>query len=69
MQSNTTFNWAIIVILYDIYDWKYILIIVQLKVVFVFYIPGAGKSLARPTSLSTFFSVQGRGGSPTGPDP
>jgi hypothetical protein len=30
---------------------------------------GADKSLARPTSLSTvFFSVQGRGGSPKGPD-
>jgi hypothetical protein len=30
---------------------------------------GAGKSLARPTSLSIDFSVQGTGGSPTGPDP
>jgi hypothetical protein len=30
---------------------------------------GAGKSLARPTSLSIFFSVQGTGGSPTEPDP
>jgi hypothetical protein len=31
---------------------------------------GAVKSLARPTSLSiVFFSVQGKGGSPTGPDP
>jgi hypothetical protein len=30
---------------------------------------GADKSLARPTSLSIFFSVQGTGGSPTGPDP
>jgi hypothetical protein len=30
---------------------------------------GAGKSLARPTSLSIVFSVQGRGGSPTKPDP
>jgi hypothetical protein len=30
---------------------------------------GADKSLARPTSLSIVFSVQGRGGSPTGPDP
>jgi hypothetical protein len=29
----------------------------------------ADKSLARPTSLSTVFSVQGTGGSPTGPDP
>jgi hypothetical protein len=28
----------------------------------------ADKSLARPTSLSIFFSVQGTGGSPTGPD-
>jgi hypothetical protein len=27
------------------------------------------KSLARPTSLSVIFSVQGTGGSPTGPDP
>jgi hypothetical protein len=30
---------------------------------------GADKSLARPTSLSIFFSVQGIDGSPTGPDP
>jgi hypothetical protein len=30
---------------------------------------GAEKSLARPTSLSIAFSVQGTGGSPTGPDP
>jgi hypothetical protein len=30
---------------------------------------GADKSLARPTSLSIFFSVQGTGGSQTGPDP
>jgi hypothetical protein len=30
---------------------------------------GADKSLARTTSLSTVFSVQGTGGSPTGPDP
>jgi hypothetical protein len=30
---------------------------------------GAAKSLARPTSLSVVFSVQGKGGSPTGPDP
>jgi hypothetical protein len=31
---------------------------------------GADKSLARPTSLSVVFSsVQGTGGSPTGPDP
>jgi hypothetical protein len=30
---------------------------------------GADRSLARPTSLSIVFSVQGRGGSPTGPDP
>jgi hypothetical protein len=30
---------------------------------------GADKSLARPTSLSIVFSVQGTGGSPTGPDP
>jgi hypothetical protein len=29
----------------------------------------ADKSLARPTSLSIAFSVQGTGGSPTGPDP
>jgi hypothetical protein len=29
----------------------------------------AGKSLARPTSLSIVFSVQGTGGSPTAPDP
>jgi hypothetical protein len=28
----------------------------------------ADKCLARPTSLSIFFSVQGTGGSPTGPD-
>jgi hypothetical protein len=30
---------------------------------------GADKSLARPNSLSTVFSVHGRVGSPTGPDP
>jgi hypothetical protein len=30
---------------------------------------GADKSLAQPTSLSIVFSVQGTGGSPTGPDP
>jgi hypothetical protein len=30
---------------------------------------GADKSLAPPTSLSVVFSVQGTGGSPTGPDP
>jgi hypothetical protein len=30
---------------------------------------GADKSLARPTSLSIVSSVQGTGGSPTGPDP
>jgi hypothetical protein len=30
---------------------------------------GADKSLGRPTSLSIVFSVQGTGGSPTGPDP
>jgi hypothetical protein len=30
---------------------------------------GADKSLARPTTLSIVFSVQGTGGSPTGPDP
>jgi hypothetical protein len=30
---------------------------------------GADKPLARPTSLSIVFSVQGTGGSPTGPDP
>jgi hypothetical protein len=30
---------------------------------------GADKSLARPTSLSIVFSVQGTSGSPTGPDP
>jgi hypothetical protein len=31
---------------------------------------GVDKSLARPTSLSiVFFSVQGTGGSATGPDP
>jgi hypothetical protein len=29
---------------------------------------GADKSLARPTSLSFVFSVQGTDGSPTGPD-
>jgi hypothetical protein len=29
---------------------------------------GADKSLARPTSLSIVFSVQGSGGSPMGPD-
>jgi hypothetical protein len=32
-------------------------------------VPGADKSLARPTCLSIVFSVQGTGGSPTGPDP
>jgi hypothetical protein len=32
-------------------------------------IPGADKSLARPTSLSIVFSVKRTGGSPTGPDP
>jgi hypothetical protein len=32
-------------------------------------IPGADKSLARPSSLSIAFSVQGTGGSPTGSDP
>jgi hypothetical protein len=30
---------------------------------------GADKSLARPTSHSIVFSVQGTGGSPTGPGP
>jgi hypothetical protein len=30
---------------------------------------GADESLARPTNLSIVFSVQGTGGSPTGPDP
>jgi hypothetical protein len=30
---------------------------------------GADESLARPTSLSIVFSVQGTGGSPTWPDP
>jgi hypothetical protein len=30
---------------------------------------GADKSLARTTSLSIVFSVQGTGGRPTGPDP
>jgi hypothetical protein len=30
---------------------------------------GAYKSLARHTSLSIVFSIQGIGGSPTGPDP
>jgi hypothetical protein len=30
---------------------------------------GADKSLVRPTSLSIVFSVQGTGGSLTGPDP
>jgi hypothetical protein len=30
---------------------------------------GADKSLARPTSLSIVFSVQGAGGSPAVPDP
>jgi hypothetical protein len=30
---------------------------------------GAGKSLARPTSLPIVFLVKGKGGSPTGPDP
>jgi hypothetical protein len=30
---------------------------------------GADNSLARPTSLSIFFSIKGTGGSPTGPDP
>jgi hypothetical protein len=33
------------------------------------YYRGADKSLARPTSLSILFSVQGTGGSPTGPYP
>jgi hypothetical protein len=32
-------------------------------------VPGVSKSLARPISLSVVFSVQGTGGSPTGPDP
>jgi hypothetical protein len=32
-------------------------------------IPGAGKSLVRPTSLSIVFPVQGTGGIPTEPDP
>jgi hypothetical protein len=31
--------------------------------------PGADKSLARPTSISIVFSVQGTVSSPTGPDP
>jgi hypothetical protein len=30
---------------------------------------GTGRSLARPTSFHLLFSVQGTGGSPTGPDP
>jgi hypothetical protein len=30
---------------------------------------GADKSLARPTSISILFSVQGTSGIPTGPDP
>jgi hypothetical protein len=30
---------------------------------------GADKSLARPTLLSISFSIQGTGGSKTGPDP
>jgi hypothetical protein len=33
------------------------------------YTRGAGRSLARPTSLSIVFSVQGTVGCPTGPDP
>jgi hypothetical protein len=33
------------------------------------YVPGADKSLARPTSLSIVFSVRGTGGSAMGPDP
>jgi hypothetical protein len=33
------------------------------------YYRGDDKSLARPTSLSIVFLVQGTGGSPTGPDP
>jgi hypothetical protein len=39
--------------------------------VFVFAIPyrGADKFLARSTSLSIIFSVQGKGGSPMGQDP
>jgi hypothetical protein len=32
-------------------------------------VPGADKSLARPSSLSIVFSVQGTGVSLTGPDP
>jgi hypothetical protein len=36
---------------------------------FIFIYRGADKSLARPTSLSIFFSVQRTGGSPTRPDP
>jgi hypothetical protein len=35
----------------------------------VIHIPGADKPLARTTSLSMVFSVEGTGGSPTGPDP
>jgi hypothetical protein len=33
------------------------------------YTRAADKSLARPTSIPIVFSVQGKGGSPTGPDP
>jgi hypothetical protein len=36
---------------------------------FTYLYQGAAKSLARPTSLSIVLSVQGTGGSPTGPDP
>jgi hypothetical protein len=40
----------------------------KLHVNYILY-RGADKSLARPTSLSMGFSVQGTGDSPMGPDP
>jgi hypothetical protein len=41
----------------------------RLQVTYLQYYKGADKSFARPTSLPVVFSVQGTGGSPTGPDP
>jgi hypothetical protein len=38
-------------------------------IIYETHLPGADKSLARPTSLSIVFSAQGTGGSSTGPDP
>jgi hypothetical protein len=44
-------------------------VIYIIKTFIIVYLQGADKSLAQPTSLSIVFSVQGTGGSPTGPDP